>query len=379
MHSIDLYLADKLKTRENAGNLRMLSTGRAGVDFFSNDYLGLVTNGVLAELVTKEFGNKLSTGSTGSRLLSGNNIEIEELEKQIAHFHRAEAALVFNSGYDANLGLISCISDRHTTILYDELCHASIHDGIRLGICNNKFHFMHNNLADLEAKLAKHSGNQKIIVAIESVYSMDGDFALLVEIVGLCEKYGANLIVDEAHATGVIGQKGEGLVNKLGLEKRVFARVHTFGKALGSHGAAVLGSEVLKQYLINFARPFIYSTALPMHSVLATKCAYDYLASPSFTNKPLNELIAYFRAKAIDSGLKGWIHSDSPIQALVIGSNTRSRQIAFALQNAGLQVNPILHPTVPLGMERLRICLHTFNTRAQIDQLFKTIKDSWEK
>lgn len=377
MLSLDQYLADKLKTRENTGNLRRLSTGRAGVDFFSNDYLGFVTNGVLAELVSRDFGNKLLTGSTGSRLLSGNNVEINQLENQIAQFHRAEAALVFNSGYDANTGLISCITDRHTIIIYDELCHASIHDGIRLGICNNKFHFGHNDLADLETKLAKYSGKHKLLVVVESVYSMDGDLAPLVEIVGLCENYGANLIIDEAHATGVIGQKGEGLVNKLGLENKVLARVHTFGKALGSHGAAVLGSQLLKQYLINFARPFIYSTALPMHSLLATKCAYDYLGSATFTNKPLNELIAYFRTKVNDSGIEGWMDSQSPIQPLVIGSNVRGRQIAIALQDAGLQVNPILHPTIPLGMERLRICLHTFNTREQIDQLFKTIKDSW--
>ncbi len=377
MHSIDLYLADKLKTRENAGNLRRLSTGRAGVDFFSNDDLGMVTNGVLAELLAKDFGSKLLTRSTGSRLLSGNSVEIEELETQIANFHKAEAALVFNTGYDANLGLISCISDRHTTILYDELCHASIHDGIRLGICNNKFHFRHNDLADLETKLAKHNFRQKLLVIIESIYSMDGNRAPIVEIVVLCEKYCAKLIVDEAHATGVIGTSGAGLVNQLGLENRVFARVHTFGKALGSHGAVVLGSEVLKQYLINFARPFIYSTALPLHSVLTTKCAYDYLASPLFNNEPLNELIAYFRTKVKEPGTEGWKNSQSPIQALVIGSNIKSKQIAMALQEAGLQVNPILHPTVPLGMERLRVCLHRFNTYEQIDQLFKTISNSW--
>lgn len=368
--SIERYLADRLTERELAGNLRRLTTDKGAVDFFSNDYLGLATAGVLDQ---HSYSTHF-TGSTGSRLLSGNSREAEELELTIAAFHKAEAALLFNSGYDANVGLLACIADRHTTILSDELCHASIIDGIRLSQCSRKYKFKHNDTADLQEKLAKYKGAGSIIIIIESVYSMDGEMAPLAEIAALCNRYDAQLIVDEAHATGVIGSRGEGLVCTLGLENKVFARVHTFGKALGCHGAAVVGSNLLKQYLINFARTFIYTTALPGHAVQCISAAYRYLSDPSFSNKALHELIAYFREQITQSGVTGWKDSLSPIQAMVTGGNEQSKQIAARLQQAGLQVNPILHPTVPLGMERLRVCLHTFNTREQVDLLFEHLK-----
>ena len=368
MNHVEQYLADKLQERAIAGNLRNLTTEKAPVDLFSNDYLGLVTTGALAKLMHPLHND--TTGSTGSRLLSGNSEQAEQLEHTIAAFHKAEAALLFNSGYDANMGLIASITGRHTIILSDELCHASIIDGIRLSQCSRKYRFAHNNLEDLEEKLSKYMAGWPMLVIIESVYSMDGDAAPLAEIVQLCEQYNAQLVVDEAHATGVTGLHGEGLVCSLGLQQRVFARVHTFGKALGCHGAAVVGGTLLKQYLINFARPFIYTTALPGHSVHAAHCAYQYLASPSFNNQPLHDLIAYFRTCIQASGMQGWKDSTSPIQALVVGDNEKSKTLAVKLQQAGLQIKPILHPTVPLGMERLRICLHTFNTKDQVDLLF---------
>ena len=381
MNRVEQYLADKLKERTLAGNLRKLSTQRAAVDFFSNDYLGLATTGVLASLMQDTVQvNSASidpsflrmtntTGSTGSRLLSGNSKMAEELEHTIATFHKAEGALLFNSGYDANVGLMSSIADRHTTILSDELCHASLIDGIRLSQCSHRYKFTHNNLNELEEKLKKHAGHGPVLVVTESVFSMDGDMAPLEEMVQLCEQYGAQLVVDEAHATGVVGVRGEGLVCALGLQDRVFARVHTFGKALGCHGAAVVGSALLKQYLINFARSFVFTTALPGHSVHAAQCAYQYLSGHGFSNAPLHELIAYFRKKIQASGSTGWRDSHSPIQALVVGDNIQCKELATTLQNAGLQVNPILHPTVPLGMERLRVCLHVFNTKEEIDRL----------
>ncbi|MFI5196391.1 MAG: aminotransferase class I/II-fold pyridoxal phosphate-dependent enzyme [Chitinophagales bacterium] len=372
MNRVEQYLADKLKERELVGNLRKLTTHRAAVDFFSNDYLGLVTTGTLAELMHPLQNSIYTTGSTGSRLLSGNSQLAETLEHTIAAFHKAEAALVFNSGYDANVGLMASIADRHTTILSDELCHASIIDGIRLSRCAHRYKFAHNDIHSLEEKLRKYKDGP-VIVVIESIYSMDGDIAPLEAIVQLCEAYSAQLVVDEAHATGVIGERGEGLVCMLGLQDRVFVRVHTFGKALGCHGATVVGNDLLKQYLVNFARPFIYTTALPGQSLHAVHCAYQYLSGHSFSNAPLYELIAYFRKKITDSGSTGWKDSSSHIQALVTGDNVRSKQLALKLQQAGLQVNPILHPSVPLGMERLRVCLHTFNTKEEIDLLFETL------
>ena len=212
-----------------------------------------------------------NTGSGGSRLLAGNYPLIEKLEKSIASFHDAEAGLIFNSGYDANIGLLSCIALKEDTILYDQLIHASLRDGIRLGYAQS-FSFEHNNPASLELRLKQAAGT--VYVVTESLFSMDGDLAPLQEMAALCEQYNAKLIVDEAHATGIVGEHGEGLVQHLQLQSKCFARIHTFGKALGVHGAIVLGSSFLRSYLINFSRPFIYTTALPPCTVQHIAEAY---------------------------------------------------------------------------------------------------------
>ncbi len=362
MNRVERHLADKLEQRSAAGNLRQLRLRETGVDLYSNDYLGFGTNDLLHDGMTA-----YGSGSTGSRLISGNSPEVEELEHTIAYFHKADAALIFNSGYDANTGLLSAIATRDTIFLYDELCHASIIDGIRQSLCRNRYHFPHNDMDALEALLRKYGDAGTVIVVAESIYSMDGDMAPLNEMAALCERYDAQLIVDEAHATGVAGTHGEGLVCAQNLEQRVFARVHTFGKALGCHGAAVVGSALLKQYLVNFARSFIYTTALPPVAIHSISRAYQLLSAPTFTNQPLHDLIAYFRQRT--NRIPGWKDSHTPIQVLVTGGNERTRQLADELQRVGLLVHPILHPTVAQGSERLRICLHTFNTKEQIDQL----------
>ncbi|MES2701373.1 MAG: 8-amino-7-oxononanoate synthase [Bacteroidota bacterium] len=368
MNAVDKYLAGRIAEREQAGNLRALSAQRSPVDFYSNDYLGLSTTGLLASLTP--VGNH-STGSTGSRLLSGNSPQALALEHTLAIFHKAEAALLFNSGYDANIGLLSSIISRDTIVLSDELCHASIIDGIRLSLTTHKYKFRHNDLNDLETKLKRHATTGKpVIVVAESVYSMDGDKAPLTDMAALCGQHHAALVIDEAHATGVFGINGEGLVCALGLEDKIFARIHTFGKALGCHGAAVVGSAMLQQYLINYARSFIYTTALPPHSLQAIHSAYQHLQSHTFTNQPLHDLIAYFKAQV--AGIPCWKQSSTPIQAYVAGNNEKAKQLATRLQQSGLQVSPILHPTVPAGQERLRVCLHTFNTREQVDVLIAT-------
>jgi len=371
MNAVEQYLEKKLLERQQAGNLRSLKTQRAPVDFFSNDYLGLATSGVLYD--TPDVANvSQMSGSTGSRLLSGNNKITEKLEALIAKFHKAEAALLFNSGYDANVGLLAAISNRHTTVIYDELCHASIIDGIKLGQAHRQYKYKHNDLADLEHKLSKAEG--PVIVITESVFSMDGEFGELFDITSIARAHNATLIVDEAHATGVFGNMGEGIVAMFDLQDSVFARIHTFGKALGCHGAVVVGSALLKEYLINFARSFIYTTALPLHAVHTIGNAYEYLSAPTFSNRPLHQLIHYFRACIKYSGIEGWQSSTSPIQALITGGNDRTKHIAALLQANGMQVNPILSPTVPQGSERLRICLHSFNTEQQVDTLFEVLK-----
>ena len=309
-------------------------------------------------------------GSTGSRLLTGNCSLIEETEQYIASFHHAEAALIFNSGYDANLGLLSSVPQKGDTILYDYLSHASIRDGIRLSQASS-FSFQHNNLDDLDDKLKKATNN--LFVITESVFPMDGDLCPLAELVTLCEKYNANLIIDEAHATGIIGEKGEGLVQMLGLESKTFARIHTFGKTCGVHGAAVLGSNNLRDYLINFARSLIYSTALPEQTVAHIRASYELFPKMVNERHHLMELIKSIQSSAITARL---LISQTAVQGVIIPGNDRVKKVAGELNQNGLDVRPILYPTVRKGEERLRIVLHAFNSQNELDLLLNCLKNS---
>lgn len=377
MHQIESFLAESLQKRKDLALYRVLKTTENMVDFCSNDYLGFAKNGVLTqgikqELTFLEHSGMQWVGATGSRLLAGNYAYTENLEGCIADFHNAEAGLIFNSGYDANVGLLASVPQKGDFLITDEYIHASMIDGARLSYAT-RLKFAHNDIIDLRKKL-EHCRNQatgRTFVAVESVYSMDGDEAPLIELANICDEYGAGFIVDEAHATGVFGERGEGLVSYYGLENRVFARVITFGKALGCHGAIVLGSASLRAFLINFARSFIYTTCAPLHSHAGVKSAYDYLQSSNFSNIYLHKLIKYFREQVTASCSFPIIESRSAIQCVVISGNEACRQVAQHLQNAGLDVRAILSPTVPKGKERLRICLHQYNTFEQIDELVK--------
>ncbi len=369
MFPADKALSDSLQKREDQDLLRKLSLVNKRIDFTSNDYLGFAKSGELYRMIEEKMSkNKKYVGSGGSRLLSGNSIEATELELLLAKFHNAPSALIFNSGYDANIGLLSPIAKKGDTLIYDELVHASIHDGIRLSKADS-FSFRHNDLEHLEERLKKSSHN--IFVIVESIYSMDGDSAPLREMADLCKKYKANLIVDEAHATGVFGN---GLVQQLKIEDVVFARVHTFGKALGCHGAVVLGSTVLKTYLINYARSFIYTTALPLHSLISIECAYLLLEKSENVQNALHENITSFRKKIKDSKKYHWLDSSSAIQSLVVQGNSEVRNFCEIIRAKDMDVRPILSPTVPKGKERIRVCLHSYNTKEEIDLLFEVIE-----
>ena len=356
------FLDKRLREREEQNALRRLQPQNSKIDFCSNDYLGIVRNKLLAET-----GNNFDHGSTGSRLLTGNRQVTEETEKILAAFHHAAAGLLFNSGYDANVGLLSCIPQKNDTIIYDQLSHASIRDGIRLSFAE-KFSFAHNDVNDLEKKLQQARGNTFVVT--ESVFSMDGDLAPLQQVAAICSNYGAHLVVDEAHATGVIGKQGEGLVQMLGLEGQCFARIHTFGKAVGCHGAIVLGSDTLRNFLINFCRPFIYSTALPESVIVAIRKAYEVFPTLSQARATLQTLIARFQEADIKS-YKLPVHT--PIQAVIIPGNEVVKKYSEMLQSNGIDVRPILYPTVPEGKERLRIVLHSFNTEQELDRLLSLL------
>ncbi|RYE23365.1 MAG: 8-amino-7-oxononanoate synthase [Sphingobacteriaceae bacterium] len=362
MNEAENFIRQKLEQRKLAGNFRVLKTASGLIDFCSNDYLGFARSTELKALVEAELAKypDYKNGSGGSRLLSGNTDFVEELEQQIAAYHQAEAGLIFNSGYDANLGLFASLPQRGDTIITDELIHACIIDGARLSLAN-RFSFKHNDLDDLEKKLKNAKGI--CYVAVESVYSMDGDEAPLQQILHLSQKYNAHLIVDEAHATGVFGS---GLVQHLNLQDQVFARTVTFGKALGSHGAIVLGSENLRNYLINFARSFIYTTAPGFHQLLTTKMAYSLLINADTTQTRLQNLIELFKNELQKKHSTQLIPSNSAIQSIIIPGNQNVKKVAANLQTNGFDVRAILSPTVPAGKERLRICIHSFNTEEEV-------------
>ncbi len=365
------FLNNRLEKRKADNSYRQLPVNQnAGIDFSSNDYLGFARRSSLWETVSLP-----KYGSTGSRLLTGNDAKTEETEAFIARFHRAEAGLIYNSGYDANLGLFSCIASKDDTIIYDEYSHASIKDGARLSPARH-FIFRHNDLNDLEARISRASG--KVFVAVESVYSMDGDLADLKGLVRLSKKYDhVYLIADEAHATGVFGERGEGLIQLSGLENHFFARVHTFGKALGCQGAIVLGSSTLKNYLVNFSRSFIYTTALPLPDIIAVRKAYELLDQKDQAIQLLRDRINYFKRKSKELSAFNVKPNESAIQVMVIPGNEKVKSVANYLQSGGFDVRPVLSPTVPVEMERLRICIHSFNTEKEIDDLIVRLNEEF--
>ena len=362
MKRVPSHLTKKLEERRSTGSLRCLKELN-GVDFSSNDYLGFARNQNLIDKINKVYAcTSQHMGSTGSRLLSGNSSFVEEIEIGLANFFKEETALLYNSGYAANTGLLSCIAQRKDTIIYDQLCHASIRDGIKLSNASN-FGFKHNNLADLNKKLDAAIGEKFII--IESVYSMDGDLAPLKEIEKICKERGAYLIVDEAHSTGIYGENGEGMCVQAGIE--TFARIHTFGKALGAHGACINGSKQLKEYLINFSRPFIYTTAMPLHSLVCIQEAINYLPKAIEERAQLFKNIELYNLKMEDVG-------NSPIKTAIVPGNKEVKAVANSLQDQGFLVYPILSPTIPAGEERIRICLHAFNTEEEIIGMVENLK-----
>lgn len=365
-------LYDKLTKRIEENELRTLENPKNLIDFYSNDYLGFAKNSEIFEQINLflQQNNFNSNGATGSRLISGNLEWYNRVEEEVAQFHQVEKALIYNNGYAANLGLISAISQKDCVILYDQLCHASILDGIRLGFA--KFYkYPHLNDNYLENLLQKYS-NSTVFVITESLFSMDGTIPNLQNIVNICEKHNAYLIVDEAHAIGVLGNLGSGLVKQLGIQDKVFARVVAYGKAMGCHGAAVLGSEKLHQYLINFSRSFIYSTALSPHAMATIKIAYKYLNNNSDLVKNLQEKIALFGIENNE------FKPNSPIQTIKIGDTILTKNIENRLKENGFQVKAVLSPTVAKGSERLRICLHEYNTNEEILKL-KEIINQWKK
>lgn len=346
------------------------STGSL-VDFSSNDYLGLAQSARLKEQIVTTYQEHTDSrnGATGSRLLTGTSPILAATEAYLSRHFQADAGLFMSSGYMANLAFFSAIPLRGETILYDELSHACIKDGARLSMAQ-KASWRHNDLDHLESKLKCTAG--QVYIACESVYSMDGDFAPLVELAALATKYNARLVVDEAHSTGVFGKAGYGMVNKLGLKDQVFATIYTFGKAMGIHGAFVAGSHQLKEFLINFSRPFIYTTAPGDFEAISARCVIDFLKAEPQLQTALHDRIACFR-QLVESAFPT-IESQSAIQAVIIPGNEKVKAASDYLRTRQYDVKAILSPTVRAGEERLRICLHSYNTENEIEGLVSSLK-----
>ncbi|EFY92135.1 hypothetical protein J3458_004342 [Metarhizium acridum] len=404
-----------LTRREHQGRLRRLTLREPGVvDFSSNGYLSLSTNPHVrtAYISHLQSSNEFSLGSCGSRLLDGNMAPAENLESQIAQFHGAPAGLLFNSGFEANTGLFSCAPQPGDYVVYDELIHASVHDGMKLSRAR-AMPFAHNCvdrsglqessgprpldavLSDLLRGQDGHkvrSGQTNVFVAVEGVYSMDGDAAPLEQIVECVEKHLArgngHIIVDEAHSTGWMGERGRGLVCQLGLEERVWARVHTFGKAMGCAGAIVLCTPATRSYLINYARSLIYTTAMGYPMLTAIQTVYDHLKSGQadglLTNlislmQETHALLLSVCEKHNPPPQLFRINTSPPESPIIPLFSAQSRSLARHCQQRGYMVRPIVAPTVPKGTDRVRLCLHAANTGSEVRGLCMAIEEWLEQ
>ena len=363
-------LSQALSDREEQGILRKLRPCQPGADFYSNDYLGLASNDACHEMLMASLHDNPQwlRGGTGSRLVSGNSALTLSVEDFIAAEHRAERALLFPSGYMANLALFSCLPKRNDTILLDEFVHRSVLDGCRLSFAA-KMRFQHNDLDHLENRLAKAKG--KCWIAVESLYSMEGDFAPLHDLVVLAERYGASLMVDEAHAMGVFGH---GLVCDAHLQERIFATVVTYGKAMGAHGAAILSHGTVIDYLVNFAAPFIYTTGLPDLFAATIRNNYTFLKMNPYLREDLQDRVRHFCA----AGLPTLSGAGSPIQAIPYPGISRLAAAKEMLEAQSLYTFAVRPPTVKSGSERLRVSLHAFNTYAEIQQLTDLLTELYD-
>jgi 8-amino-7-oxononanoate synthase len=344
-----------------------------GVNLCSNDYLGLADNPALKQTVIEAMVKAARIGGTGSRLLSGHAAVWNELEEEFAAFAGSEAALYFGSGYAANIGLLTSLADKNDVIFSDALNHASIIDGIRLSGAR-KIIYSHRDLNALKTSLKENQSKpgRKLIVT-ETAFSMEGDVVPLDAIVALAEKYGIGVIVDEAHATAVHGPDGRGIAAQFLADDRILAAMHTCSKALASAGAFVCGTAVLREHLINHARTFIFSTAMP--SYMAEQIRVALLLATGMDSERA-ELISRSQEFAKSLQRDGWetLGSTTQIVPAVIGANDATVAAAEFLQRAGFAVRAIRPPTVPPGTARLRFSVTHKISAAELEKLAAALR-----
>lgn len=371
-------LQDQLEARLAEITFRPVNTPQLLVDFASNDYLGFSMSNEIFDRTHYYLENEFifQNGSRGSWLLSGNHQLYSEVEALICKTHQCDAALILNSGYSANLGFFSCVPQFDDFIFYDELMHPSIRDGISMGNAQ-AFKFKHNDLGDLkriyELQKKNFTDNTEVYVATESVFSLDGDTPDLVGLANFCEQNYLRLVIDEAHAIGVLGEQGVGLAQHLGIDKLTFARLVSFGKALSSHGAAILGDQKLIDYLNNFASPSSYTTAIPPNSLMLIKATYKELQLTHAIKKLLQN-IDFFKAQLKELQLDThFIESNSAIQSCLISNSEEVKKIVRHLNDNGFDPEPVFFPTAPKGKERIRFCVHAYNSEEEITQVLSLL------
>jgi 8-amino-7-oxononanoate synthase len=354
--------------RLKAGNRHRAPTLPAGLDFASNDYLGLGRHPALREAIAAALDADGVAGASGSRLLRGHHARHAGLEDYAARFFGAEKALFFGNGFLANFALFTTLPERHDAVVFDAFIHASVKEGIHAGPAA-RFRARHNDSESFaqEIRRAREKGARRVFVAVESVYSMDGDCAPLRDLAQIAAREDAILVVDEAHATGVFGLRGRGLAE--GLQDASWITLHTCGKALGVSGALLCGASAVIDYLVNKARPFIYSTAPPPYLAAGVERALRLVDEEPWRRARVLALARHAHGVLTPGALAG-----SQIVPVMLGDDARALRVAQALQDAGFDVRAIRPPTVPAGTARLRVSIHADHDEAQLDALARALR-----
>ncbi|TXH69029.1 MAG: 8-amino-7-oxononanoate synthase [Thiothrix sp.] len=364
----DLYRRPRIT--ESPQQPIMQVNGRTILAFCSNDYLGLANHPKLIQAF-QQAANQYGVGSGAAHLVNGHSRLHQQLEEALAEFTKRERVLLFSTGYMANLGLSTALAERHDTIYQDRLNHASLLDAALLSSAK-LVRYPHNHTEQLSKRLATQTNGQKLIVT-DGVFSMDGDTAPLQDLAALAHTHDAWLIVDDAHGFGVLGATGAGLVEAEHLGQDDAILMGTLGKALGTAGAFVAGSTELIEFLIQTARPYIYTTAQPPAIAAATLASLQIVQTETWRREHLHQLIAYFRHGATQLGLN-LMPSHTPIQPILVGENTKALAISQQLEQQGILVTAIRPPTVPIHTARLRITLSAAHTQEQIDRLLEALQ-----
>lgn len=368
----DAGLYRRLRRVDGDQDSTLTLDGREVINLSSNNYLGIANHPALAA-AAKEAIDRYGCGSGASRLISGNMALHEELEATLAEFKGTQAALVFNSGFQANTGILSTLVGDGDVIFSDALNHASIIDGCRLSRAKTQV-YRHCDLNQLEQQLKEAPSSARKLIVTETIFSMDGDEAPLAGVVDLAERFDAMVMVDEAHATGVFGANGAGVVAKLGLGERVAIQMGTLGKALGGFGAYVAGSAALRELLINRCRSFIFTTSLPPAVMAMAIAAIDLVKQ-----EPERREALWRNCRQLKQGLNqlGFEHgaSESAILPLIIGDAGKCMKFSEQLLANGVFAQGIRPPTVPPGTSRLRITLMATHTAAQIERALKVFEE----